>query len=68
MDIEKKTTLKMGITYPEHPLMKMFFRPPIMEKFKDETARRENDRSATTEGMRIRSALKPLKRFCKRFM
>ncbi|VVC25842.1 Domain of unknown function DUF4771 [Cinara cedri] len=48
MDVEKKTILRMGITYPKHPLKKLFYNPPIIEKFKEETAQQKNDMSVTT--------------------
>lgn len=33
MIIERQTMLKMKITYPDHPLEKMFYNPPLRPEF-----------------------------------
>ncbi|XP_050425532.1 uncharacterized protein LOC126836338 [Adelges cooleyi] len=35
IDVERKTTLKMRIKYPEHPLEKMFYKPPVVMDFRE---------------------------------
>lgn len=38
----------MQIEYPEHPLEKMFYEPPLMNDFKRENAEQKNDNRTST--------------------
>ena len=33
LDDEKKTTIRMNITYPNHAVNKMFCKPPLLKQF-----------------------------------